>query len=78
MSRTDRHRPHQVQVADQAEQNFYWFDSGGSWGWTKAFHHRTCGCRLCGGYYWRKESNRKRRHEDRRKARKVLKGAEWV
>lgn len=78
MSRTDRHRPHWVQQADPLEQNFYWHDQGQRWGWMQVMIHRTCGCNLCGMGMWRKQDIRKRRHEDQRKAREALKGAEWV
>ncbi len=31
-----------------------------------------CGCRMCTGYYWRREDRRFRRHEARREIRRVL------
>lgn len=76
MARTDRHRPHWVQLADRLEQNWYWFDQGNRFGWRKILIHRACGDRLCGGYYWRKESNRRGRHQAQRQAREVVKGGD--
>lgn len=69
MSRTDRHRPYWVQVADPFEQGFYWFDQ------RKVFTFRDCNCTMygcCGS--WRKPENRKRRHVDQRLGRLALKG----
>lgn len=78
MSRTDRHRPEGVQAADPLEQNFFWHDQGGHWGWVQVFYHRTCGCHLCGMRLWRTQENRRRRHEDQRRARDAVKGVEWL
>lgn len=77
MSRTDRHRPHRVQLADPLEQNWYFFDQGLNWGWAKIPVHRTCGDRWCGMHYQRIEENRHRRHEEQRRGRDVVKGDEW-
>lgn len=77
MSRTDRHRPHQVQLDDPLEQNWYWFDQGLNWGWRKIPIHRTCGDYWCGMHYHRIEENRKRRHDEQRRVRDAVKGGEW-
>lgn len=74
MSRTDRHRPHQVQVDDPYEQRWYWFDQGLNWGWAKTPYYRTCNCRWCGMHFWRIQENRQRRHDERRRARLAVKG----
>jgi hypothetical protein len=76
MSRTDAHRPWQVQEADPLVQDFYWYWSGSSYGWTKMPLRRTCGCRMpgCSMYHFRRAQNRHRRHVDKLAAREVLKG----
>ncbi len=74
MSRTDRHRPYRVQVADPLERNWYWFYQGSRFGWQKLFFVRLCGCWLCNDREGRIAANRLRRHEDRRRAREARKG----
>lgn len=74
MSRTDRHKPYRVKVADPYEQRFYWHDQGGKWGWRKVFTFRDCNCRWCGMHFVRKAENRKRRHVDQHLGRQALKG----
>lgn len=77
MSRTDRHRPWQVQVDDSFEKRFYWYDQGTpKHGWRKVFVFRDCNCRnfYCCGAAPRKLEIRSRRHNDQRRAREALKG----
>lgn len=77
MSRTDRHRPYRVQEADPQEKRFYWYDTGTpKHGWRKVFTFRACNCRTlhCSGTYWRKMENRRRRHDEKRRARAAVQG----
>lgn len=77
MSRTDRHRPWQVQVDDPYELRFVWWDQGTpKHGWRKVFLFRDCNCRT----YWccatkpNRHERRASRHDAQRRCRAAVKG----
>ena len=45
MSRTDRHRPYRVQLADPTERNRYGYSSGHQY--VEVLAHNSCGCWSC-------------------------------
>lgn len=77
MSRTDVHRPWRVQVADPHNRHLLYCHP--AWPWLVAytsFRNLCCGCRLCTGYYWRKQQHGRERAAWRQDARVWLKGGE--
>lgn len=74
MSRTDVHRPWAIQVADPNNRHLFYRYASGEW--ITSFRNLSCGCRLCTGHYWRKQSNRRQRAAWRRDARVWVKGGE--
>lgn len=74
MSRTDRHRPYQVQMNDPYEQRKYWFPDGQFSRWEATY--RVCNCRTyyCCATEPNKARRRAVRHQDTVRARQALKG----
>lgn len=72
MSRTDVHRPYEIQLNDWHNRHrVYRYSS----------HHEvlcsltysTCGCYMCSGWFWRREERRRSRHN----AKQYLRSGRW-
>jgi len=74
MSRTDRHRPWQVQMNDPYEQRKMWWPDG-RWSNWKALY-RDCNCRsyYCCATLPNRHERRRDRHRAQRACREALKG----
>jgi len=67
MSRTDVHRPWQVQLADPHNRHLLYRYP--AWPWQMeltSFKNLGCGCPLCTGHFGRKRARRQDRHTTRR------------
>jgi len=74
MSRTDVHRPYQVQLQDPHNRHrLYQFQAFATREPVLVTIYNTCGCRMCTGHHWRKLENRQERYRSRRELREALK-----
>lgn len=88
MSRTDVHRPYDIQVRDWYNRHrvkgftqvFRAWDpdgdptTGRKWPWPLALY-QTCGCGICSGAFARRRSRRQHRHAWQRTQRELLKAS---
>ncbi len=61
------------------EVDIRWSGCHYSW-WKLAFRDQCChgcGCRMCSGYYWRREERRRSRHQAQRAARRAITNGEY-
>jgi hypothetical protein len=66
MSRTDVHRPYEVQLRDPYNRHrLYRYPAYGNL-YELAFTYNVCGCDLCTDHFWHKWQRRKERAQGRR------------
>lgn len=73
MSRTDRHRPHRVQLADPYERRWHRISNGHHVTWWPLYRFGCPNSQHCGGW-WVRLDRRARRHDAQRRLREALKG----
>jgi hypothetical protein len=74
MSRTDVHRPWDVQLKDPYNRHLLY--RYGAWPWEMEltpFKNMFCGCALCTGRHWRRYGRR----QERREVREMLRAGRW-
>ncbi|RYZ17206.1 MAG: hypothetical protein EOO70_02620 [Myxococcaceae bacterium] len=71
MSRTDRHRPMWVQLADPEEHN-----KAPDWLGRPQLLHKCCGCYMCSRDAFQVPERRQQRLKGRRQLRRYLRGAD--